>query len=524
MQDENRAVRQDVGNSLPLARPELFLTVFLSGAAVMVVEVMGTRIIGPVFGVGLFVWSALLTVTLSALAIGYYTGGRIADRFAGPHLLGYLAGISGALLGLVGFLSHIVLSAVEGLGPRWGALSGATLLFGPTLVVLGMMGPVAVREATKTSHLTGRSVGSMYAISTAGSVVGTLALVFALIPKFETDGIITGTAVVLVLLGVLTTARRGRSITVLAILGPAIGTAAPARQLPEGLSILARSQSTYGLVEVIEDTGRDVRFLRSDHSIIGAQYTRDGSAGFAFLHLLEAIRFLRPTATRALQIGLGIGSLPKSLAAEGLRFDSVEIDPSVVQFAQRYFGFAPNGDVFVEDARTYLNITERRYDIVVHDTFTGGATPEHLLSLEVLRRIKGVLRPRGVLALNFIGFHEGQHAGGSFAVARTVRSVFANMRVFRDAPLNEDPGEPGNLLFFASDGDLTFRIPAGARFENAVCEQVQRTFQEWEVLNHFPEGPLITDAKNPMSKLQAPVEERHFYAMKKLLPGRVWLP
>jgi hypothetical protein len=298
------------------------------------------------------------------------------------RLMGLLVSGSGLLLALVRLLSHPVLSATEAFGPRSGALVSAALLFAPSLSALGMVGPIAVRQATKTLRLAGHSVGSIYAVSTAGSLIGTLALVFLLIPAFETNAILTGTAALLILLGATSLAVRGRPQAYLGLLLPAFGAVLPEPTLPSGLAILDRSQSLYGLVQVIDDSNRKVRFLRSDHSILGAQFVQDNSAGFAFLHLLEAVRFLRPNAKDMLQIGLGIGSLPQVLGSQGMRVDSVEIDPAVVRFAKRYFGFTPTGDVVVEDARTYLRRSERRYDIIVHDTFTGGTTPEHLLSLE----------------------------------------------------------------------------------------------------------------------------------------------
>ena len=489
----------------------------------MVVEILGTRIIGPVFGIGLFVWSALLTVTLAALAIGYYAGGIVADRVPDRRVTGALVALSGGLLALVRLLDHAVLSTTEVLGPQSGAFVCAALLFAPCLVVLGMVGPVAVRQATTSLGLAGRSVGSIYAVSTAGSLIGTLALVFLIIPSVETNSILTGTATLLVLLGAVSLASQGTPLAFLGLLLPAVSFFAPEPALPQGIAILGRSQSMYGLVEVIDDTNRKVRFLRSDHSIIGAQYLADGSSAFAFLHLLEAVRFLRPNAKDMLQIGLGIGSLPQILGSQGLRVDSVEIDPAVADFAKRYFGFAPTGDVIVEDARAYLRRTERRYDIVVHDTFTGGTTPEHLLSLEVLQRIHALLRPSGVLMLNFIGYQEGSQAEASFAVARTVRTVFKNVRVFRDEPLLDHPDEPSNLLFFASDAGIAFSVPANAHFENEVCEQTQRSFQDWEVLKQVPSGPVITDAQNPLARLQMPVAESHFAAMNRMLPSEVWL-
>ena len=201
----------------------------------------------------------------------------------------------------------------------------------------------------------------------------------------------------------------------------------------------------------------------------------------------------------------------------------VEIDPAVVRFAEKYFGFSTMGAVFVEDARTFLRQTSRRYDLVVHDTFTGGTTPEHLLSIEVVQRIHDLLRPGGVLVLNFAGYQRGPKAEASWAVARTVRAVFPNVRVFRDSPPEETPDEPGNLAFYASEGSLDFQIPQGVRFENEVCEKVQRSFQEWEVLKQVPDGPVITDARNPLARLQLPSAEEHYRAMNKLLPPEVWL-
>jgi Spermine/spermidine synthase domain len=307
------------------------------------------------------------------------------------------------------------------------------------------------------------------------------------------------------------------------VLVPALASFVPQSSLPADIQVIDQSQSLYGLLQVIDDRGRNFRLLRADHSIIGAQFLGDHSAGFSFLHLLEAVQFVRPQARDTLQIGLGIGSLPTVLAKRGIRADVVEIDPAVVGFARSDFGFTTSGDTFVEDARTFLRRTERRYDVIVHDTFTGGTTPEHLLSLEVIARIHELLRQGGILALNFVGYQDGPNAEATWAVARTVRAVFPNVRVFRDSPPSDRAGSPANLVFFASDDELEFTIPANAHFENSLCEHVLRSFPNWEVLTSIPDGPLITDALNPLARLQLPVAEAHFYAMNELLPIDVWI-
>lgn len=502
---------------------ELLATVFGTGAAVMLIEILGTRVIGPVFGVSLFVWAALLSVTLGSLAIGYYVGGILVDRSPTVRLLGMVVTVSGCLLGLVPALSHAILGASQSLGPRWGPLVSATLLFAPCLTVLGMVSPVAVRLAIDDLRAAGHRVGGVYAVSTAGSLLGTLATAFGLVPSFDTRHILLGTAVLLVVIGAALLARHGRRAAIVAVLIPLLAAAAPRGQLPEGISVTQRKQSLYGLVEVIEDANRSVRFLRADHSVIGAQYTTDRSAAFAFIHQLEALRFLRSEAKDLLVIGLGIGSLPMALRPHGIKADVVEIDPAVVRFAQSDFGFSTAGEIHVEDARTFVAGTDRRYDLVVHDTFTGGSTPEHLMSLEIVRRLHGIVRPGGVVAVNFAGYQRGPHAEASWAVARTLRAVFPVVRIFRDSDPAERPDEVGNMIFFASDAPMDFTIPDGARFESQVCETTLRSLAKWEVLRDVPDGPIVTDEHNPLTRLQLATAEDHFIAMNALLPAEVWL-
>lgn len=503
---------------------ELLATVFLTGAAVMAIEIVGTRVVGPVFGVNLFVWSALLTVTLGALALGYWAGGVVADRVPTRSLLSVLVIVAGGLLALCPLASRLVLQSCQHLGLRGGALLASALLFSPPLVALGMTGPVAVRLATSDVRRTGHSAGAVYAVSTMGSVLGTLAVGFVLVPVVETRTILLMAATALIVTGSVSLAARRKFGGFLALILPLLAVGgAEGLPLPKGLEILARSQSLYGLVEVVNDDNRGVRLLRADHSVIGAQFVLDKSSGFAFLHQLETIRFLRPSAKDVLQIGLGIGSLASVLGREGLRVEVVEIDPAVVRFARSYFGFVESGPVHVEDARAFLHRTERRYDLVIHDTFTGGTTPEHLLSREVLSRIHDLLRPGGVLALTCPGYEQGEKAEALWAVARTVREVFRRTRIFRDHSGQGDSGEPSNYTIFASDDPIEFVIPKEARFENELCEQVQRSLRECEVTQPIPPGLPITDERNPLARLQLPIAEAHFDAMNRLLPLEVWL-
>lgn len=178
----------------------LGLTAFIGGAVVMIIELLGTRIIGPFFGVSLFVWTSLITVTLLALAAGYWAGGALSDwrnDFSALYTLILLAGFS---LLLIPLFKGWVLKNIISWGPRWGSLAGSIILFFLPLFFLGMIAPYVVKLYTKELTRVGRTAGGLYAISTVGSFAGTILTGFYLIPHFSLTVIIYLTASALILL------------------------------------------------------------------------------------------------------------------------------------------------------------------------------------------------------------------------------------------------------------------------------------------------------------------------------------
>src|SRR5262245_19258475 len=170
--------------------------VLIGGASVMVVEILGSRVLAPSFGTTLHVWSALITVTLAALAVGYAIGGRVADRRPGLGTLMIVMACSAGTLIISDLITRPVLRAAYGAGMVSGTFLAATLLFLPTLFLLGMLSPMAVRAAANHQHL-GASVGNLYALSTVGSVAGSLSVSLVLIPNMTVHVAIISTAVAL---------------------------------------------------------------------------------------------------------------------------------------------------------------------------------------------------------------------------------------------------------------------------------------------------------------------------------------
>ena len=179
----------------------LYGTVFFTGAAVMVIELLGTRLIAPFYGASLYVWTSLISVTLIALALGYYLGGIWADRTR--FGLSLIIALSGLLTLIIPGLVGPVLLATDPLGLRLGSFISTLILFSPSLIMLGMVGPFAVKLATSTLSDVGTSTGSIYAVSTVGSVVGTLFLGFYLFPIIGSREIFVGVGIALLLLSLV---------------------------------------------------------------------------------------------------------------------------------------------------------------------------------------------------------------------------------------------------------------------------------------------------------------------------------
>lgn len=509
-----------------LPDPLLLFAVLVSGASVMVVEVLGSRVLGPFFGVGLFVWSALLVVTLTALALGYYLGGVLADRRGHPALVYAVMVAAGCLVAVAPLCSAPVLRLAEPLGVRLGTLLSAAILFGPALTAMGMTTTIATRQAGDECGPTGRTVGLVYAVSTLGGLAGTLLAGFVLVPRWAVPNTLAATAAAELCVGLVgLSLRNGSKRAVLTAVLPLLALGEPSNSLGGDIEVLERSESLLGRLSVVRDDSRGapLRLLRVDHSFVGGTWLSTGEPAFSFVHILEAVRLARPEGRRLLQIGLGIGSLSTSLGRAGVETDVIEIDPEIIRLARVHFGFEPSGAVYAEDARTVIRRLTERYDFIAHDTFTGGAVPEHLLSLEVLLRLKELLVPGGVLALNVVGAEQGPLSASTQAVNRTLREVFPHVRAFRDGPPGHAESPISNIIFFASDEPLEFG-PRTGPFDSDTCRDMLTNFERWEVLETVaPGAQLVTDAHNPLGRLALPVIEAYRAAMNRLYPTEFWL-
>jgi spermidine synthase len=410
--------------------------VMIGGAAVMVVEILGSRVLAPKFGTTLHVWSALITVTLAALAVGYAVGGQVADYRPGLRPVMTIMACSGVTLLLSDLSARPVLSVTYDAGMVSGTFMAATLLFLPTLFLLGMLSPMAVRAAANQRHL-GASVGNLYALSTIGSVAGSLLVSLLLIPNMTVHAAIISTAVALVIVPVIYLVMVARKRTALALFAGLVissagvkwaGDVADRKVLykDEYYPVTARVPSGYGELVVSDRAGVRYLFLNGVQ-----QGSMIGDVSHAkYVYGLERLATIKGIPKKVLIWGLGPGVFARAMAEAGSDVTVIEIDPMSEKVAREYFGLPISVKVIIGDARTETTRLTETYDVIVLDAFSGDSPPFHLLTREAFADLKKRLAANGLVVANIVGGISGEASRVSSSIMATMESVFGTARVF----------------------------------------------------------------------------------------------
>lgn len=511
--------------------------VFTCGAALMGLEFLAARMLAPTLGSSLFVWGSVISIVMVALSLGYWLGGQIADRLGATRTLGPIIALAGLFTVLVPGLSAATLPSLAGLGARTGSLVASTVVFFVPSLLLAMVSPLGVRLATGSVDRVGRSAGTLYAISTAGSIAGTLATAFWLIPLLSLDGLVVAIGFTLFATSGLAAllprihepdarleprvARVLRGLPAVAltavILGVVLGIATlvrgpagPEIDRVNGERVIYQKDTQYHRLFVTEDS--EERHLRFDRSHQTAMYLDDPfETSFAYpgyLHLPVAVK---PDARRVLIVGLGGGSAVKRYWRDypEMRVDTVEIDPTVVEVAYRHFALPRDERIRVvtEDGRRFLQSTEETYDIIILDAYYADALPFHLTTEEFFREVEAHLSPGGVIAYNVIGSVEGDGSRLFRSMHRTASLVWERLWVFPIGIGRDGSGvQRRNIIVLATDAKVS-EDELRARIANRVSGRVTvagfERFADDLYTEFVPvkDAPLLTDEHAPTDAL-----------------------
>lgn len=493
----------------------LFATAALTGAAIMIIEILGAKMLAPYVGTSHFVWTAQIAVTLLALATGYAVGGWLADKSPQP------AWVYGGIVVAAAWLGFSVI-ACESVA-YWclrfrlaaGSLMAAVALFFVPLALLAMVGPFFVRVMASSVAHVGSIVGRLTSLSTIGSVAGTILIGYVLIPLLPNSVTMSLTAALLVATAIgffFAWGRKTRSpgvvggaasllvIGLAAVQRPAVGTV--------GVKEVFSANSNFGLLQVVETESGGRRWFLNDLLTQNTYAPQSGQSMSLFTHMLYGLaKSYTPELHEALCVGLGVGIVPMQLAREGVKVDVVEINPAVVPIARQFFGFDPaRVTLHIGDGRYYFNTTTRRYDAVVLDAFLGESPPSHLMTRESFQAVHRCLKPGGTLVMNtFADLSPGRDFLG-VSLLRTLRTVFKNV-VIHDA-------QNGNVFYVASDREpfVMLKPPQLESVPESLRWAVEAAFGNRLSMDRS-EGAVLTDNYNPADFYDAQNRE----ALRRLL-------
>jgi spermidine synthase len=381
--------------------------VFGAGIGALATEISASRLLAPYFGSSTIVWANLIGIVLASLALGYWLGGRIADRRPVPSLLGFIVLVSAVFVAAIPFVAEPFLDlTVEGLdeasvGAVVGSFVAVLLLGAPPVVLLGMVSPFAIRLAVSSIETAGAVAGRLYALSTAGSLLGTFLPALVLIPAIGTQRTFL---VVAALLAVSSCFLLGaRYLVVAALLAALLAIPPGVVKAKEGL--LHEETSYHQYIQVVEeDDGRRLLYLNEGvavHSVWRPDDVLTGGVWDAFLALPPLLD--RPLERVAI-LGNAAGTTARALAVyyPEAEIDGVELDPAVSDVGRRYFGMGENARLTVhdEDARPFLRSTDERYDLVIVDAYRQPYVPFYLATREFFALVRERLAPGGIVALN----------------------------------------------------------------------------------------------------------------------------
>jgi spermidine synthase len=497
---------------------KLKILTFTSGAVIMGLEIVTSRILTPVFGSTIYTWGSLIGVILSGLSLGYFLGGKIADKHPKfEKICGIVFSAGLFIVGIPFFASSIVNFSVYVLPvAQYTPLLATFLLLMLPSVLLGFASPYVIKLGTNTLQTVGNVSGNFYSIATIGSIFGTFAAVFILIPNLAVNQIIFGLGIALMassLIGL----KRPPKVFVVTIVVILIfpWSSLPINSISHNGTLIYETETLFSHLDIIEfghdrslylDGMRHSSMNLNDPLDLVIDYTKYFHLGMLF----------NPAATDVLFVGGGGFSGPKNFLElyPDTKIDVIEIDADVIDVAKTYFNLEPNSrlDVFNDDARKHLSTYDKKYDLIILDAYASNHVPYHLMTDEFFKLIEKRLEPNGVVVSNLVGSVEGNNSPLIKSIYKTMQKTFPVSYVF---PTEDTPSNVQNIMIVSSNQPYEFdRLTLLGLAKNSPANYLVDKLNKQE---HFYDGvidtsnaPFLTDQFNPSEVLINPLTNNSY--------------
>ena len=440
----------------------------------MAAELLGAKMLAPFFGSSLYVWAAVLAITLGGLAGGYFAGGLLSlspKKEKTLYLVLLLAALFTVFMPISAQLAFFLFGKITLL---WSVVLAALLLLFPPVFFMGMVSPLLISLVTDDVQKAGQYSGRIYALSTVGGILATFAFGFYFIPRFglTLPAIFTGVALAVIPAFMLLKIKGGSAgviVLLLASWGVVMQLQPEKSTMHSSIRQLYNSEGLLGQVTVfdyplsVDDTSKYARwlFVNRISQTLQNEFANEAAGEEKYFSYVYKIRDYIQAHTsgegKVLLLGLGAGSVVKILQEFNFEMDVCELDPRMPRIASEYFGLAGNHRTFIDDARHFINISEEKYDIILFDTFKGEITPSHVFTQESLSKVKAMLHPGGLVFVNGFGYWEGEKGKGM----RSIYKTFVETGFHTHVLPTEEPEDQRNLVFIAS---VENKIPSSENF------------------------------------------------------------
>jgi spermidine synthase len=485
----------------------LIILVFVSGMTSLALEMCASRLLAAYFGTSLFIWANLIGMILLYLTVGYFIGGRLADRNPSEQVLCTITALAALSISILPFISQGILTwSITGLAQAsvsifFSSLLGTILLFAVPVTLLGLVSPFAIRLATKDIGRSGKTSGSLYALSTLGGILGAFLPVLWLIPTF-------GVRRTLLILGVILFAaslwglrlrwRPAIALVLIALLLP-LG---PLKEIP---NLIYEQESLYNYIQVTQLPDGTRELILNEGQAIHSIYYPDPNTvltGWYWDYFLAAPYFNPGFTPQKLHrvgiIGLAAGTIAHQFTRVygPVPIDGVEIDPAIVDVGRKYFAMnEPNLHVHVEDGRTFIETTQAQYDVVAIDAFQQPYIPFQLTTREFFSTIRSHLSTTGVVALNTA--HTTHDYRLVQAFINTMSQVFPSVYVFNV------PGTFNTEIMATVQPTsiTTFRANLAQFSPTSIMGQVAGEVSPVVTQGHNDGGIVFTDDRAPIEQI-----------------------
>jgi spermidine synthase len=500
---------------MDINRRYLALAVFTSGMTTLAMEITASRLLGNVFGTSNIVWANIIGLILVYLTLGYYIGGRIADRWPFESMFYRLLAWGAFLAGIIPIVSRPVLlaaaNAVELLDAAVmiGTFLVVLILFSIPVTILGFTSPYAIRLSLKDTEHAGRTSGWVYAVSTLGSILGTFLPVLILIPLIGTARTFILFSLILLVVALIGLWRSDRRLAIYHLWMPIVIIILSALLLSGSMKSIEgqvyETESGYNYIQVVERDGVRQLLLNEGqgvHSVYAPGLMLTNGTWDLFL----AAPFFNPPTESGIQldrvglVGLAAGTISKQYTQNfgPIPIDGWEIDPKIVNVGREWFEMnEPNLNVIVADGRWGLGQSDEVYDVIGIDAYRLPYIPWHLTTREFFQEVEAHLSPTGVVVINVGRTPDDRRLID--AMASTIGSVFSSVHVV-DVPYTFNtiiygtvqPTSPENIFLHAAQLEVSRSSPLLLEVLTRVIENLQPV----------PEaGIIFTDDKAPIERI-----------------------